>query len=83
MTAVHPPPPGVRIDSYEDHVPLAITAQISDIGDSDRWRLFITAWRYDPTAGDWSSVAMEDGLTKAEVRRVFEYMSKHAPKVLP
>jgi len=78
-----PPPPGVRVDSYGDHYPVAVTAQIVDVGDPDRWRLFIDTWTYDAVRGLWSRSSFGDGLTSTEVRRLFEHVTKHAPGVLP
>jgi hypothetical protein len=78
-----PPPPGVRVDAYPAHYPIAITAQIVDIGDPDRWRLFIRTWTYDHVAGKWERMTSDDGLTQDELRRVLEHVAQHAPGVLP
>jgi hypothetical protein len=83
----HPPktlpvPPGTRLDSYSEHYPIAITTQVVDIGDPDRWRLFIDVWHYDHASGAWKRQASDDGLTMSEVRRLFEYVRTLAPRAL-
>lgn len=77
-----PPPPGTRLDAYGDHYPIAITAQIVDIGDPDLWRIVVKTWRYDE--GTWKRLEPDDsGLTMTEVLRLFEYVRARAPEVLP
>lgn len=81
MKEALPPPPGTRVDLYGDHYPRAITVHIVDIGDPDRWRLCIDTWAYDYLVGQWVRQRGSE-LTPAELRKVFEYVTKHAPGVL-